>query len=120
MMTSVKFVSFFSLFLSSSDSLTSLVKETVDNKHLLLLYFIPSFLYCIYNNLTFKNLSTFDPTTYYLLLQFRVVITGVLFQVSQGTVIKQKPIVFILTNYNIDSLDFAILPVKILIWGPFN
>lgn len=58
------------------------MKEAHDNKHLLLLYFIPSFLYCIYNNLTFKNLSTFDPTTYYLLLQFRVVITGVLFQVG--------------------------------------
>lgn len=29
----------------------------------------------------YKNLATFDPTTYYLLLQFRVVITGVLFQV---------------------------------------
>ncbi|XP_031630727.1 UDP-galactose transporter senju [Contarinia nasturtii] len=64
-----------------SDPATKLVKETIDNKHLLLLYFIPSLLYCIYNNLTFKNLSTFDPTTYYLLLQFRVVITGVLFQV---------------------------------------
>lgn len=44
-------------------------------------YFIPSFLYCLYNNLTFINLSSYDPTTYFLLLQFRVVVTGVIFQI---------------------------------------
>jgi UDP-sugar transporter A1/2/3 len=44
-------------------------------------YMIPSFFYCLYNNLTFINLSSYDPTTYYLLLQFRVVITGFTFQV---------------------------------------
>lgn len=44
-------------------------------------YFIPSFLYCLYNNLMFVNLSSYDPTTYFLLLQFRVVITGVIFQI---------------------------------------
>nr|CAD7455441.1 unnamed protein product [Timema tahoe] len=48
---------------------------------LLLLYFVPAFLYCLYNNLAFVNLSAFDPTTYYLLLQFRVVVTGIVFQV---------------------------------------
>lgn len=46
----------------------------------LALYLVPAFLYCLYNNLAFHNLSVFDPTTYYLLLQFRVVITGILFQ----------------------------------------
>ena len=45
------------------------------------LYFVPSFLYCLYNNLAFVNLSAYDPTTYFLLLQFRVVVTGVIFQV---------------------------------------
>lgn len=44
------------------------------------LYFVPAFLYCLYNNLAFINLSAFDPTTYYLLLQLRVVVTGILFQ----------------------------------------
>ena len=44
-------------------------------------YFIPSFLYCLYNNLTFVNLSSYDPTTYFLLLQFRVVVTGIVFQI---------------------------------------
>ncbi|CAG0892882.1 unnamed protein product [Darwinula stevensoni] len=47
----------------------------------LLLYFVPAFLYCLYNNLAFTNLGKFDPTTYFLLLQLRVVVTGVCFQV---------------------------------------
>ncbi|KAL1139240.1 hypothetical protein AAG570_006226, partial [Ranatra chinensis] len=45
------------------------------------LYFVPAVLYCAYNNLTYLNLSTFDPTTYFILLQLRVVITGVVFQI---------------------------------------
>lgn len=45
------------------------------------LYFIPAFLYCLYNNLSFVNLLNYDPATYFILLQLRVVITGVLFQV---------------------------------------
>lgn len=47
----------------------------------LFLYFIPAGLYCLYNNLAFMNLVNFDPTTYFLLLQFRVVVTGIVFQV---------------------------------------
>ncbi|XP_047992480.1 UDP-galactose transporter senju isoform X2 [Leguminivora glycinivorella] len=50
------------------------------NYKLLLLYFIPSLLYCFYNNLAFVNLSHYDPTSYYILLQFRVVLTAILFQ----------------------------------------
>lgn len=48
---------------------------------MLILYFVPAFLYCLYNNLSFHNLAAFDPTTYFILLQLRVVITGVLFQI---------------------------------------
>lgn len=51
------------------------------NRKVLLLYFIPAALYCLYNNLQFTNLANYDPTTYFLLLQFRVVVTGVVFQV---------------------------------------
>ena len=47
----------------------------------LILYFIPSALYCLYNNLAFINLQSYDPTTYFLLLQLRVVVTGIIFQV---------------------------------------
>ncbi|KAM3964184.1 UDP-galactose transporter senju [Aphomia sociella] len=55
-------------------------KAVAINYKLLLLYFIPSLLYCFYNNLAFINLSHYDPTSYYILLQFRVVLTALLFQ----------------------------------------
>jgi len=52
-------------------------------------YFVPSFLYCLYNNLTFVNLSSYDPTTYFLLLQFRVVVTGIVFQILFAKVLSR-------------------------------
>ncbi|CAK1540564.1 unnamed protein product [Leptosia nina] len=55
-------------------------KAIVINYNLLLQYFIPSLLYCFYNNLAFINLSHYDPTSYYILLQFRVVLTAFIFQ----------------------------------------
>ncbi|CAK9825027.1 UDP-galactose transporter senju [Anthophora retusa] len=63
------------------NTFSTLYQEVTDNKKVLLLYMIPSFLYCLYNNLAFINLAAFDPTTYYVLLQFRVVMTGIIFQV---------------------------------------
>ncbi|CAG7831409.1 unnamed protein product [Allacma fusca] len=62
-------------------SLSVFVNEVSKNSKVFLLYFIPAFLYCLYNNLAYTNLATFDPTTYFLLLQFRVVVTGVVFQI---------------------------------------
>ncbi|XP_013111151.1 UDP-galactose transporter senju [Stomoxys calcitrans] len=62
-------------------SFPTLVKDVRKDSNVMMLYFVPAFLYCLYNNLAFVNLSTFDPTTYYLLLQLRVVITGILFQI---------------------------------------
>ncbi|KAK3864523.1 hypothetical protein Pcinc_029791 [Petrolisthes cinctipes] len=47
----------------------------------LVLYMVPSALYCLYNNLAFVNLVVFDPTTYFMLMQLRVVVTGIIFQV---------------------------------------
>lgn len=71
------------LIYSYRHSTKQLLVEVVKHRNVLGLYFIPAFLYCLYNNLSFVNLSLFDPTTYYLLLQFRVVVTGILFQVSK-------------------------------------
>lgn len=68
----------------------TLIQEVVIHKKVLVLYFVPAFLYCLYNNLAFINLSTFDPTTYYLLLQLRVVVTGVLFQIIFGKLLSKK------------------------------
>ncbi|XP_050514580.1 UDP-galactose transporter senju isoform X2 [Diabrotica virgifera virgifera] len=69
-----------SVLYCKDNSTGQLISEVVKHKHVLLLYFVPAFLYCLYNNLAFLNLSSFDPTTYFLLLQLRVVVTGVLFQ----------------------------------------
>ncbi|XP_055857954.1 UDP-galactose transporter senju [Episyrphus balteatus] len=63
------------------NTIDSLIKDIKRHSNVMMLYFVPAFLYCLYNNLAFVNLSTFDPTTYYLLLQLRVVITGILFQI---------------------------------------
>ncbi|XP_012054894.1 PREDICTED: CMP-sialic acid transporter 4 [Atta cephalotes] len=63
------------------NSILTLLQETKKNKKVLLLYMIPALLYCLYNNLAFVNLARFDPTTYYILLQLRVVLTGIIFQV---------------------------------------
>lgn len=62
-------------------SFAVLTVEVAKYRRVLLLYFVPALLYCFYNNLAFHNLQTFDPTTYNLLLQFRVVITGIVFQI---------------------------------------
>lgn len=60
------------------------------DRHVLALYMVPAFLYCLYNNLAFVNLATFDPTTYYLLLQLRVVVTGILFQIIFKKYLSQR------------------------------
>lgn len=51
-----------------------------EHRGLLLLYFIPSGLYVVYDVLSYINLRAFDATTYFLLMQFRLVVTGVLHQ----------------------------------------
>ncbi|CAL8079927.1 unnamed protein product [Orchesella dallaii] len=63
------------------NSLSIFISEIRQNSRVFFLYFIPAGLYCLYNNLAYVNLVTFDPTTYFLLLQFRVVVTGIVFQV---------------------------------------
>lgn len=68
------------LYTCKRENKPHLIKALFINYRLLLLYFIPSLLYCFYNNLAFINLSHYDPTSYYILLQFRVVLTAFLFQ----------------------------------------
>lgn len=88
---------------------------------MLLAYLVPASLYCLYNNLAFRNLMHFDPTTYFLLLQLRVFITGVLFQfifkkylsgkqwlslllLTCGCMVKQVNLDF-LTNYSYGEIE---------------
>ena len=61
-------------------SFRTLTSEIFKYRQVLMFYFVPALLYCFYNNLAFRNLEHFDPTTYNLLMQFRVVITGIFFQ----------------------------------------
>uniref|UniRef100_A0A2A4IVJ6 CMP-sialic acid transporter n=1 Tax=Heliothis virescens TaxID=7102 RepID=A0A2A4IVJ6_HELVI len=68
------------LYTYKRDNKPHIFRAIAINYKLLLLYFIPSLLYCFYNNLAFINLSHYDPTSYYILLQFRVVLTALLFQ----------------------------------------
>lgn len=65
---------------SQQQPVAALWSEVRGNLRLLTLYMIPAALYCLYNNLAFHNLAAFDPTTYYLLLQFRVVVTALVYQ----------------------------------------
>jgi drug/metabolite transporter (DMT)-like permease len=70
-----------SIFIYAKDKpIKSLIPDIVESHKVLILYFVPAFLYCLYNNLSFVNLASFDPTTYYLLLQLRVAVTGVIYQ----------------------------------------
>ncbi|XP_015601185.1 UDP-galactose transporter senju [Cephus cinctus] len=69
------------IFYCRENTILQLFKEIQKYKDVLILYMVPAFLYCLYNNLAFINLAAFDPTTYYLLLQLRVVMTGIVFQV---------------------------------------
>ena len=58
-------------------------------------YMVPALLYCAYNNLVYTNLAAFDPGTYNVLMQLRIVFTGLLYQVclsghKQHIVLQQK------------------------------
>lgn len=66
---------------SQRGGLPALLYDVKNNKGLLLLYLVPAFLYCLYNNLTFINLELFDLATYYCLMQFRIVLTAIIYQV---------------------------------------
>eukprot|EP01134_Creolimax_fragrantissima_P001089 CFRG1089T1 len=76
----IKLITAFTLYVNEH-GYTAFHREFQANSRLLGLYFIPALMYCVYNNLAFINLGNYDPTSYYLLLQFRVVVTGVVFQV---------------------------------------
>lgn len=62
-------------------------------------YAVPSFLYAVYNNLTFFNLGLFDPGTYQLFMQTRILFTGVLFTLllHQPLTVRKWCALFVLT-----------------------
>ncbi|XP_018024679.1 UDP-galactose transporter senju [Hyalella azteca] len=70
-----------SAFYLTRDSFAHLVEQIFHYRTALALYLVPGVLYCLSNNLTFTNLSHFDPTTYLLLMQLRVLVTGLIYQI---------------------------------------
>lgn len=76
-----------------------MINELTLDVAVLLLYMVPSSLYCLYNNLSFVNLAAFDPATYFLLLQLRVVVTGIIFQVYFFFVVLECIILYDCFNY---------------------
>ena len=64
----------------SRNSLRSLVSESWKSRSVLCYYMVPALLYCLYNNLAFTNLAIFDPTTYFMFMQTRLLMTGVIYQ----------------------------------------
>lgn len=62
-------------------SLRNLIVDIRLNRNLVVLYLVPAFLYCLYNNLTFTNLERLDLATYQCLMQFRIVLTAIIYQI---------------------------------------
>ena len=74
-------VTYFRFFLSFSHSVIRLYRDVITHFAILACYMIPAFLYCLYNNLSFTNLAFFDPTSYFMFMQIRLLMTGVIYQV---------------------------------------
>ena len=55
------------------------IKSTIN---VFYLYFITAILYSVYNNLAFYNLQNFQPAVYILLLQFRTVLLGIVYELA--------------------------------------
>ncbi|XP_064623309.1 UDP-galactose transporter senju-like isoform X2 [Lineus longissimus] len=66
---------------SCQESFMTLLKNVKKYFKYIIYYMVPAFFYCLYNNLQFVNLAYYDPTTYYILLQLRVIVTGVVYQI---------------------------------------
>jgi len=77
----VKLVMACGLYLTHDGDVSLLLRSTLGSLPLLLKYTVPALLYCVYNNLVYVNLGFFDPGTYNVLMQLRIVLTGVIYQV---------------------------------------
>jgi len=80
----VKLVLALGMYRKYDGGLKQLVSDVLMAPDLLVKYTVPALLYCIYNNLVYVNLSFFDPGTYNVLMQLRIVLTGCIYQVLFG------------------------------------
>jgi len=65
----------------SKNSIRSLVSGVLKNWWILVLYLVPSSLYAVYNNVSFHSLAVFNPTSYFMFMQIRLLLTGLVYQV---------------------------------------
>lgn len=77
----VKFVMATGMYIGNDGSAKQMAEAARDHWRLLLKYAVPALLYCFYNNLIYINLATFDPGTYNVLMQLKIVLTGVVYQI---------------------------------------
>ena len=68
------------LYLKEGNSARSWLQAFSAHRELFTLYTVPAGLYAAYNALTFYSLQAFDPTTYFILLQLRVILTAIIHQ----------------------------------------
>eukprot|EP00092_Neocalanus_flemingeri_P062153 GFUD01074928.1.p1 GENE.GFUD01074928.1~~GFUD01074928.1.p1 ORF type:complete len:343 (+),score=63.91 GFUD01074928.1:266-1294(+) len=72
---------FSSIVYFKDSSVRSLFEGVYKYRWILLLYLVPATLYCLYNNLSFLSLAYFDPTTYFMFMQIRLLLTGLIYQI---------------------------------------
>eukprot|EP00053_Salpingoeca_punica_P008106 m.73386 g.73386 ORF g.73386 m.73386 type:complete len:333 (+) comp14454_c0_seq2:195-1193(+) len=112
----VKLVSSIALYLNEGHSVDDLIKAISNNRKVFLLYFVPATLYALYNVLAYINLVHYDPTTYFLLLQLRVVVTGVVYQIlfqQQLSGMQWLSLVILMIGCIIKQTDFSRLAIKL-------
>ena len=69
----VKLIMAMGLYLSQDGGLDVMMRSATASLPLLIRYTIPALLYCVYNNLVYINLTFFDPGTYNVLMQLRII-----------------------------------------------
>ncbi len=72
------------LTIQSGGSVPRAASDVAAATRLAPLYMVPAGLYAVYNVLTYENMKMLDATTYFLLLQGRVVVTAVVARVLLG------------------------------------
>jgi len=95
------------------------------------LYLLPAALYCVHNNLTFVALSMFDPPAYFILMQFRLVVTALVYRAMfkkkfskhQGTALlfvacgcglKEMPKLVLFSQAQVPILGWGIIVLQII------
>lgn len=84
------------MYVVRNGTLEQMLEAAMAHPHLLVKYFFPALLYCMYNNLVYVNLTVFDPGTYNVLMQLKIVLTGVIYQLVFSKQLNQNQWVAIL------------------------